>query len=268
MQKTVKVPFLANIYVCDRRSIIKEISIISRKLSLQEAKQKAIKKTSAFGKAPGYYSSLHELGGLWCCNGITYLSCSSAKEAESTSAHEEFHIKVSDTVLKSRLRYPPLEESAAYAYETMAELRLKGTADLIRKYSKQARCSVRFLFALDRKGHEDMLVRSISHISAFAQEVISGDHLVIAMSSAGEFMFYLECMAVLKRCGLRDGEKILLESIGICDEKGANAGRGFLLKALPSRTKERLNSCYGVDLRGFRFRSLYSPKVEDVTWKW
>ncbi len=267
MQRTANVSFLANIYVCDRRSIIKDISIISRKLSIEEAKRKAIAKTESLGKAAGRYSSLYQLRGLYY-KGKAYLSCSSANEKKNTSTHEEFHMKVKDMGLEKRSLYPPLEESAAYAYETMAEARGEGRTDSMRRYSKQALHSVRFLFALDNGGHEEMLLNSMNRISAFACEAMAGDHAAIALSSAGDCMFYLECMAVLKRWGLRDGEKILLESIGISDEKGANAGRGFLLKALPSRTKDRLNSSYGVDLRGFRFRSLYSPATEYKTWEW
>jgi hypothetical protein len=267
MQKIAKVNFLASIYVCGRRSIIKDISIISRNLSLQEAKQKAIAKTESLGKIQGRYASLYQLRGLYY-DGNAYLSCSSAREEKSTSAHEEFHMKVKEMGLDSKSKYPPLEESAAYAYETMAELGSRGVSESLSRYSRQARHSVRFLFALDNRGHEEMLLNSINRIFACAWEVIAGDNVAIAISSAGDCMFYIECMEVLKRWGLRDGEKMLLESVGISDEKGANAGRKALLNALPSRTRDKINSSYGIDLRGFRFRSLYSPTTEYKTWEW
>ncbi|MCX6773608.1 MAG: hypothetical protein NTY68_01255 [Candidatus Micrarchaeota archaeon] len=267
MQRIAKLSFLASIYVCDRRSIIRDINIINRKLSLEEAKQKAIAKTESFGKASGQYASLYQLRGLYY-DGNAYLSCSSAMEEKSTSAHEEFHMKVKEMDLDKKSSYPPLEESAAYAYETMAELGSRGVSESLCRYSRQARHSVRFLFALDRKGHEEMLMDSINRIFAYAWEVMAGDNVAIAISSAGDCMFYLECMAVLKRWGMKDGEKILLEAVGASDENGANAGRKFLLKSLPSRTREKLNSSYGIDLKGFRFRSLYSQKIEYKTWKW
>lgn len=268
MQRIAKTPFLANLYVCDQRYIVKEITIIGRRLSPLEAQRKALAKMESFRKRHGRYTSLHQLRGLYD-EGKAYSSPITSIDARRTSAHERFHTKVAAAGLDKKTTYPPLEESAAYAYETMVgpDYDALGKADRER-YARLARNSVRFLFALDRRGHEEMLVESMAGVCGNAMRVIAGDDIAIAIESAPDCMFYLECVAVLKRWGLHEGEKILLDAVGVSDEKGANAGRRYLLERLTPKTRERINASYGINLDGFRFRSLRLPNAEDDTWEW
>jgi hypothetical protein len=269
MQRIVKIPFLASLYVCDRRRILRNISIISRNLSREEATQKALVKMESFRKTAGHYTALHKLHGLYDGDvGNTCCSPGTATHLRRVSSHEEFHRKVDVTGLDKKSRYPPLEESAAYAYETMAELRGKAMARAIRRYGTLARHSLRFLFALDRGGHEEVLVESVAQLCKERPKALAGDDIAIAINSAVDCMFYLECMAVLQRWGLGKGEKILLEAVGVSDEKGADAGRRFLMERLTRKTRDKINASYGINLDGFRFRSLYSPNVKDDTWEW
>ncbi len=171
--------------------------------------------------------------------------------------------------LDKKSGYPPLEESAAYAYETVATPHGRGMPVAERmRYCRLARDSVRFLFALDREGNEEMLVHSMAGLCQNTYEALAGDLIAVAIPAAFDFAFYLECVAVLRRWGLQEGERILLEAVGVSDVEGADAGRRFLLGRLTAKTRDRISASYGVDLDGFRFRSLYSPHVEYDTWEW
>lgn len=270
MQRMQKAPFLATIYVCDRRSILWDIAIIARKLDAEKAEQKAIGKMETLCRKKGRYVGLHRLRGMYG-DGNGYYSAHAADVARSTARHEAFHRKVTAAGLDEKSDFPALEESAAYAYETMAG-RLgsakEADADEHLRYIRLARHSVRFLFALDQAGQEDMLMDSIGQLSRRTRGIIAGDPPAIAMNAANDCMYYLECVAVLRRWGLREGEKILLEAVGISDREGADAGRRFLMGRLTAKTQERINASYGVDLDGFRFRSLYSPFIYKDTWEW
>jgi hypothetical protein len=270
MPRTVRVPFLANLYLYNpkRRFIEAEICIIGRKQERQETERKALLKMKSLGKKRGCYTALHRLEGLYT-EGHVYCPCATSTDMKRTSRHEEFHVAVAAEGLSKKSMYPPLEESAAYAYETVATEYggAEHTADWMR-YCRLAHNSVRFRFALDGRGQDRLLEHSMTRLCENVREVIAGDRIAIASSSAVDFSFYLECFAVLKHCGVQDGKRILLDAVGVSDEKGADAGRKFLLEHLAVQTRQRIDASYGINLRGFSFRPLHSPKIEYDTWEW
>jgi len=263
MHRMQFVPAIYNIYVCDRRHILKDITIIVRKLDTHAAMEKAIGKVEKL-QADGKSASLLVLRGLSHAENEYYTKHSRGMK-RGTSFHERFHARVTEAGVTKDHGDSELEESAAYAYETVMD---GADTRVIRSYGWFARQSVRFLFALDTPGQEELLVDSMSRLTEKSVEIIAGDPFAAAMSSAVDCAFYLECLAVLRRWGHRDGERILVDAIAVNRDDGPDCARRFLIGHIRESEQERIERSYGVDLNGFRFRSIISPKLVGRILEW
>jgi len=263
MHRMQFVPAIYSIYVCDSRRLFREITIITQKLDAREAMENAVRKVEKL-QAGGGYASLQSVRGLSYA-GKEYYTKESRGAKRSTSFHERFHTRVTQSGAAKDNGNSEIEESAAHAYETFM-----GGAGIpsIRRYGWFARQSVRFLFALDTPGQEGLLIDTTLRLTRDCNEIIAGDAFAAAMGSAGDCMFYLECLAVLRRWGRDDGERILVDAIVLNSHSGPDVARQLLLDSLCESTRKRIGRAYGVDLRGFRFRSLTAPKIRDETLVW
>jgi len=264
MHKMRFVPAIYNIYVCDRRHLLRDITIIAGKMDAREAGEKARRKMEELQRENRRHAVLQTLRGL-SYGGKEYCTEESRGAKRSTSFHERFHARVTAAGVSKDHENSEIEDSAAYAYETFMGGADTGT---IRYYRWFARQSVRFLFALDTRGQEGLLFDTMFRLAGNCNEMIAGDMFAAAMTAAQDCMFYQECLAVLRRWGPRDGERILFDAIALNKDKGPHAARQLLLDTLCERMKERIGRSYGVDLHGFRFRSLNSQKIEDETVEW
>jgi hypothetical protein len=95
-----------------------------------------------------------------------------------------------------------------------------------------------------------------------------GDTIVSGFNNAKNFMLFLECLAVLRRCGVQDGVDILIEAVRIASEEDLRAARRFLMSQLTRVQVEAINTQYGIDMRRFRWASPYAPNAIFDTWTW
>lgn len=93
-----------------------------------------------------------------------------------------------------------------------------------------------------------------------------GNNVAIALARTRDFLFYLECLAVLRTWNAPRAERLLLHAVEISGKGGLNDAREFLLGHLSALQRERLERAYGIDLQGFRFRSPYAPGARERDW--
>jgi hypothetical protein len=276
MQAIMHVPALLSITACDRRHITQDITIIVRRASIADAERRASAKLQEMEKRSGRCAFFRHTSGL-SYSGREYSAAEQGK-VRRVRYHERFHAMVTRAGLdKDGGRVPEIEESAADACEITRMLG-KGAQSAYAEHRIYTACSehsVRFLFSLDHPGREDMLlaavgglVRNGSRVLGGAEAAVDGNSFAVAMGYAPYYLFYRECMAVLRRWGLKDGEKILMDAVAADGENGPDAARRFVLGKLRSGVRDRINDSYGVDLRGYRFRSLFSPGLETGIWYW
>ena len=261
--------FLAEMEVCSPKAITREVTIIAGNLDPREAKKKALEKMKEVKAAkPETFVSLHTLEAIYY-DGKIYRSQKPSHPERITLLHERFHGEAVD------LREGwagPLEESAAYAWESTLKCKDKkeeqNIADQIQTYLVSAKHSVRFMFALDLPEPNTILSTSMGVLRRQANDVIVGDSRAVAFNTAKNFMLYLECLAILRQWGEGDGKKILLEAIECSTKHGLKEARQFLVGRLPEDEIDRLNGIYGVDMTQFRVHSPYSPKAksEELFW--
>jgi hypothetical protein len=276
MHMIKQVPALLSITACNRRHITHDITIIVRRTGIENAEKKAAEKLQKIEEKTGNYAYLRHALGVLCQD--TEYNAAGRKAAREVSYHEEFHSKISESGLEGNgNRVPEVEESAANACEitNMLHREADGSQREHRKYVACAKHSVRFLFSLNRPGMEDLLIEAIDGLLRNGNGVMGGElkpmagsGLAAAMGYAPYYLFYRECMAVLRQWGLQDGEKVLIDAVAKDKETGPDAARRFLLSKLRPGVRESINDSYGVDLRGFRFRSLCSPDFQSSIWYW
>ncbi|MDD5339987.1 MAG: hypothetical protein PHV13_01925 [Candidatus ainarchaeum sp.] len=276
MQAIMHVPALLSITACNRRHITKDITIIVRRASVADAERRASAKLQEMEKRSGRCAFFRHTCGLSYV-GKEYSAAEPGKVRE-VRYHERFHAMVTQAGLDTDDgRVAEIEESAANACEITRMLG-KGAQSAYAEHRIYTACSehsVRLLFSLDHPGMEDMLlaavgglVRNGSRAEGGGEAAVDGSSFAVAMGYAPYYLFYRECMAVLRRWGLKDGEKILMDAVAEDGENGPDAARRFVLGKLDYSVRDRINDSYGVDLRGYRFRSLFSPGLETGVWYW
>lgn len=255
--------FMAEIDVCTKRKIVRNIVIDGRRISPAQARRKALAEFNSM-KADGRYVVLQQVGAVTGKDGTAYAD---RRISRVTKCHERFH-RIADNNNTASM---PLEESAAYAFQSTVALHNRreeiNTAKEIRKYKQLARHSVRFLFAVTLAEPNGLLESSMAAVKRHSS-AIAGDSRAIAFNYAKDYMLYLECLEIVRQWGVKDARKIFLEAIGMANEKGLHGARAFLLRQLPPERGESIDAAYGIDLRGFRFTSPYASNAacEDLVW--
>jgi len=273
--QAIHVPAILNVMACDRRYITRDLTIIVRRASVAEAERRASARLHEMEKGSGRYAFFRHTSGL-SYSGKEYSAAKPGKVRE-VRYHERFHAMVTNSGLDKDDRVAEIEESAANACEIARMLDKKAEYAALehRRYVACAKHSVRLLLSLDRPGMEDMMVASVnglvsggSRVLGGAEAAVEGSGLAVAMGYAPYYLFYRECMAVLRRWGFKEGEKILMDAVAADNFEGPDAARRFVLGKLDSRLRERIRDSYGVDLRGYKYRSFFSPRLETAIMYW
>ena len=178
---------------------------------------------------------------------------------DGTKIHEAFHAEVAALKILSVVKWTtPVEESAAYAYTDFRML-LKwawGAEDGIKMHCLHAKYSVRFLVGTDNLELSRMRTAAVGVLRRTGT-MLPGDSAALAFSYAENFLCYMECLAVLRRWGLKDGKKILFDAIREGGWLNPENARRFLLAELPAIVQEDVNESYGIDPAKLRIRALH-----------
>ncbi|MDD5172463.1 MAG: hypothetical protein PHF60_05515 [Candidatus ainarchaeum sp.] len=260
-------PFLAEIDVCTDRRIVRNISLTCIGMTRREAKKTVIEDFKKL-RASGGYAVLQPMTGT-SENGSAVYGLDRKVPPRVLKRHEGFHRSA------AKFRKGPdswqVEESAAYAYESTLKpwnaWEEHHIAKYMEKYSNLARHSVRLLVALDLAEPNGLLKSSIAELKRHSS-AIAGDTRAIAFNNAKDYVLYLECLEIVRKWRRKDAKKIFLEAMDVASENGFHEARTFLLRQLPKDRVEAIQDSYGIDLRGFRFTSLYAPDVVVDNWTW
>lgn len=259
--------FLAEIDVCTDRKIVRNILIKSRGMAAHQAKKRAIEEFRKL-KVDGRYAVLQPVEGVMENGNVQYARARSAPLRE-TRRHEGFHR--SATKFRKGPASWPVDESAAYAYESTVKPRNekeeRHMASQIRIYSRLARHSVRLLFALSLAEPNGLLHSSMAGLKR-ESSAMAGDTRAVALNYAKDYVLYLECLEIVREWGRSDAKKIFLDAMEIASERGFHEARQFLLRQLPEDRKEDIEGSYGINLNGFRFRSPYASSAVHEDWVW
>jgi hypothetical protein len=259
--------FLAEIDVCTDRKIVRNILIKSRGMTAHQAKEKALEEFRKL-KENGRYAVLQPVEGITESEKVQYARKRSVPVNE-TRRHEGFHRSAAK--FRNGSASWPVDESAAYAYESTVKPRNEKEehhiASRIRIYSRLARHSVRLLFALSLAEPNGLLQSSMAGLKR-ESTAIAGDARAVALNYAKDYVLYLECLEIIKEWGRKDAKKIFMEAMEVASERGFHEARQFLLRQLPEDRKEDIDERYGINLNGFRFSSPYASSVVHEEWVW
>ncbi len=237
--------YLGVIAVSNGRRLTAIIDLDGRKLDPKIAYRRARKRLAEVRKQHDRYAVLYPVGAM--CgeeNKIVY-SSKRSKETPSTRRHEEFHAKVNKLLagVKDRMAAClPIEESIASAIGDSYGLQHneRGIEEVLRRRYLLGLHSMRILQCIDTGERNGVFGASLGILYQKARG--QNRNITWALDIAANFMFYRECLKVIERFGLKEGEEILFKALECAEKYGLPSAWNFLLDALTKRRADELRT--------------------------
>ncbi|MFH1520410.1 MAG: hypothetical protein ABID61_02075 [Candidatus Micrarchaeota archaeon] len=262
MSKIHRMRFLAEADICSPREITKTLTVVAT-IDRRVAKRR-FKAHLGRLRNGSKFAAMYPLEAVYIDKQLFYDGQPSRPSAE-TDVHEKFHMRAERKGV-GMARLTCMEESAAYAFESTllgnGGVQQREIAERVRMYHLLARHCVRFMYALELPEPNGLLRSSVQGIRRIESSKVVGDNRAIAFGNAKNLLLYLECIAVLKRWGTKDAEKIFFEAMEVAEKEGLDKARKFLLRNLTRRARDELSDRYGLDMRKYRCRSPSSPDLD------
>ena len=237
--------YLGCIAVSNGRRLTAIIDVDGRKLDPNVAYRRARKRLAEVREQHSGYAVLYPVSAMCGEDNRIVYSSKKLRKIPSTRRHEEFHAKVNRQMPSINMRRAaclPLEESIASAIGDSYGLQHneREIDKVLRRGYLLGLHSMRVIQCIDTGERNGVFGASLSVLYQKARG--QNRNITWALDIAANYMFYRECLEVIERFGLKEGEKVLFEALGCAQKYGLPSAWDFLLDALTKRRADELKA--------------------------